>query len=178
MGVPVIRIIVYWGLYWGPLISGNYQISYCSTKHQETGSGSAQRSQPKDLPKAKKKGPGSKGAAGILIRNLHSMLWNLLAACVLGRDGAYSTHIRYFDVCVFSEGRFNEQPIIRVHGQADGSGVSWLCSLPLELSECPAQTLEDSGSTSYGKECTWVVPGFHWGLALAGIGGVCRQAMH
>ena len=23
-GVPKIRIIVYWGLYWGPLIQGNY----------------------------------------------------------------------------------------------------------------------------------------------------------
>ena len=27
MGVPIIRIIVYWGLYWGTLILGNYQIS-------------------------------------------------------------------------------------------------------------------------------------------------------
>ena len=26
LGVPIIRIIVYWGLYWGPLILGNYQI--------------------------------------------------------------------------------------------------------------------------------------------------------
>ena len=24
MGVPIIRTIVYWGLYWGPLILGNY----------------------------------------------------------------------------------------------------------------------------------------------------------
>ena len=24
LGVPIIRIIVYWGLYWGPLILGNY----------------------------------------------------------------------------------------------------------------------------------------------------------
>ena len=26
LGVPIIRIIVYWGLYWGPLILGNYHI--------------------------------------------------------------------------------------------------------------------------------------------------------
>ena len=27
LGVPIIRIIVYWGLYWGPPILGNYQMS-------------------------------------------------------------------------------------------------------------------------------------------------------
>ena len=26
LGVPIIRIIVFWGLYWGPPILGNYQI--------------------------------------------------------------------------------------------------------------------------------------------------------
>ena len=26
LGVPIIRTIAFWGLYWGPLISGNYQI--------------------------------------------------------------------------------------------------------------------------------------------------------
>ena len=26
MGVHIIRTIVYWGLYWGPLILGNYHI--------------------------------------------------------------------------------------------------------------------------------------------------------
>ena len=26
LGVPIIRTIVYWGLSWGPLILGNYQI--------------------------------------------------------------------------------------------------------------------------------------------------------
>ena len=26
LGVPIIRIIVYWGLYWGPHILGNYHI--------------------------------------------------------------------------------------------------------------------------------------------------------
>ena len=26
LGVPKIRIIVFWGLYWGPLILGNYHI--------------------------------------------------------------------------------------------------------------------------------------------------------
>ena len=27
LGVPIIRIIVYWGLYWGPLILRNYPIT-------------------------------------------------------------------------------------------------------------------------------------------------------
>ena len=26
LGVSIIRIVVYWGLYWGPLILGNYHI--------------------------------------------------------------------------------------------------------------------------------------------------------
>ena len=26
LGVPIIRIIVFWDLYWGPLILGNYHI--------------------------------------------------------------------------------------------------------------------------------------------------------
>ena len=26
LGVPIIRIIVYWGVYWGPPILGNYHI--------------------------------------------------------------------------------------------------------------------------------------------------------
>ena len=26
LGVPMIRTIVFWGLYWGPLILGNYQV--------------------------------------------------------------------------------------------------------------------------------------------------------
>ena len=26
LGVPIVRTIVYWGLYWGPLILGNYHI--------------------------------------------------------------------------------------------------------------------------------------------------------
>ena len=26
LGVPIIRIIVFWGLYWGPLILGNYHM--------------------------------------------------------------------------------------------------------------------------------------------------------
>ena len=26
LGVPIIRIIVHWGLYWDPLILGNYHI--------------------------------------------------------------------------------------------------------------------------------------------------------
>ena len=28
LGVPIIRILVYWGLYWGPLILGNYNLGY------------------------------------------------------------------------------------------------------------------------------------------------------
>ena len=27
-GVPIIRIIVYWDLYWGPFILGNYHIEF------------------------------------------------------------------------------------------------------------------------------------------------------
>ena len=27
LGVPIIRIIVFWGLYWGPLVLGNYHLS-------------------------------------------------------------------------------------------------------------------------------------------------------
>ena len=30
LGVPVIRIIIFGGLYWGPLILGNYHIVLCS----------------------------------------------------------------------------------------------------------------------------------------------------
>ena len=28
LGVPIIRIIVFWGLYWGPLILGNYHLGF------------------------------------------------------------------------------------------------------------------------------------------------------
>ena len=28
-GVPIIRTIVFWGLYWGPLIWGNYHEGFC-----------------------------------------------------------------------------------------------------------------------------------------------------
>ena len=31
MGVPIVRIIVYWGLYWGPPILGNYHLEACLT---------------------------------------------------------------------------------------------------------------------------------------------------
>ena len=27
LGVPIIRTIVFWGLYWGPLVLGNYHIT-------------------------------------------------------------------------------------------------------------------------------------------------------
>ena len=26
LGVPIIRAIIFWGLYWGPLVLGNYHI--------------------------------------------------------------------------------------------------------------------------------------------------------
>ena len=29
LGVPIIRSIVFWGLYWGPLILGNYHVGCC-----------------------------------------------------------------------------------------------------------------------------------------------------
>ena len=29
LGVPIIRIIVFWGLYWGPPILGNYHMGGC-----------------------------------------------------------------------------------------------------------------------------------------------------
>ena len=29
IGVPIIRTIVYWGLFWGPPILGNYHITFC-----------------------------------------------------------------------------------------------------------------------------------------------------
>ena len=28
LGVPIIRTIVFWDLYWGPLILGNYHVEY------------------------------------------------------------------------------------------------------------------------------------------------------
>ena len=27
VGVPIVKIVVFWGLYWGPLIYGNYHVS-------------------------------------------------------------------------------------------------------------------------------------------------------
>ena len=39
LGVLIIRIIVYWGLYWGPLILGNYHLGFrvsCSNAAVET----------------------------------------------------------------------------------------------------------------------------------------------
>ena len=44
MRVPIIRTIVYWGLYWGPLILGNYQIlspqvaAQCPVEAEQSGS--------------------------------------------------------------------------------------------------------------------------------------------
>ena len=35
-GVPIIRTIVFWGLYWGPLILGNYHIGSLSLGPSET----------------------------------------------------------------------------------------------------------------------------------------------
>ena len=43
LGVPIIRIIVFWGLYWGPLILGNYHIHVylgrvrCFCEHRHIG---------------------------------------------------------------------------------------------------------------------------------------------
>ena len=37
-GVPIIRIIVYWGLYWGPLILGNYH-AFFRTIYRQGGGG-------------------------------------------------------------------------------------------------------------------------------------------
>ena len=34
LGVPIIRIIVYWGLYWGPPIWGTYHIGYPKRHHE------------------------------------------------------------------------------------------------------------------------------------------------
>ena len=31
LGVPIIRTIIFWGLYWGPLILGNYQMSFAAS---------------------------------------------------------------------------------------------------------------------------------------------------
>ena len=33
LGVPIIRTIVFWGLYWGPLILGNYHLGLCALTH-------------------------------------------------------------------------------------------------------------------------------------------------
>ena len=33
LGVPIIRIVVFWGPYWGPLILGNYQMFGASRKY-------------------------------------------------------------------------------------------------------------------------------------------------
>ena len=32
LGVPIIRTIVFWGLYWGPFILGNYHVT-CSKEY-------------------------------------------------------------------------------------------------------------------------------------------------
>ena len=32
LGVPILRIIIFWGLYWGPLVSGNYHIGVNASK--------------------------------------------------------------------------------------------------------------------------------------------------
>ena len=34
--VPIIRIIVYWGLYWGPLILGNYHTEMMEKEMEAT----------------------------------------------------------------------------------------------------------------------------------------------
>ena len=37
LGVPIIRIIVFWGLYWGALILGNYHIGIMENKMETIG---------------------------------------------------------------------------------------------------------------------------------------------
>ena len=39
LGVPIIRAIVYWGLYWGTLIWGNYHMGtvYCQCSRRMVG---------------------------------------------------------------------------------------------------------------------------------------------
>ena len=32
LGVPIVRTIIYWGLYWGPLILGNYHVVFGKTR--------------------------------------------------------------------------------------------------------------------------------------------------
>ena len=49
LGVPIIRTIVFWGLYWGPLFLGNYHI--CPHVHVSVASpvyGGLQRATKKD----------------------------------------------------------------------------------------------------------------------------------
>ena len=36
-GVPIVRIIVYWGLYWGPLIGGIYHVGLGTWGLQQLG---------------------------------------------------------------------------------------------------------------------------------------------
>ena len=36
LGVPIIRIVIYLGLYWGPLILGNYHLSIHYLENMET----------------------------------------------------------------------------------------------------------------------------------------------
>ena len=33
LGVPIIRTIIFWGIYWGPLILGNYHEASSSKRH-------------------------------------------------------------------------------------------------------------------------------------------------
>ena len=43
LGFPIIRTIVFWGLYWGPLILGNYQIGKAIALHVEVFKGARSR---------------------------------------------------------------------------------------------------------------------------------------
>ena len=40
-GVPIIRTILFWGLYWGPLILGNYHLSFWALGFRVEGLGAA-----------------------------------------------------------------------------------------------------------------------------------------
>ena len=43
LGVPIIRTIVFWGLYWGPLILGNYHMECVSPRGGEVRKGTSKK---------------------------------------------------------------------------------------------------------------------------------------
>ena len=53
LGVPIIRTIVYWGLYWGPLILGNYHVMYLELEASAFGNFWGSRVRGKEFNKCK-----------------------------------------------------------------------------------------------------------------------------